>query len=265
MSAEPLAGPVSSSRWGQLLLLRDLYGPVYGSEDLCVLLYSLVRRERPKTVVELGAGLGVCTIWIANALAELGEGHVWSIDDGSHYIETELVRTSVHCIAEDLGIMLDNGRSTTYFDFLHGLVGALQLQEQITIVQERLDFSTSLVNPDWSFVQRPIDWLFSDIAYGPDAVLTILRSFLPYMACHSSIFIDSAPTFSPSRELLDRLVEQLARGERPPELQVGSSEEISFLGKTLSQRRFQLVHLTEVQDRRQNSTAWIRIESKLDS
>lgn len=40
----------------KLSSLRESMGWVYGSEDLCVLLYSLVKRTRPRIVVELGTG-----------------------------------------------------------------------------------------------------------------------------------------------------------------------------------------------------------------
>ncbi|CAE6698840.1 hypothetical protein CFBP6600_03740 [Xanthomonas arboricola pv. corylina] len=58
----------------QLLRIREEIGWLYGSEDLCVLLYSLVKREKPAVVVELGTGLGVSTAWMAAAMKETGKG-----------------------------------------------------------------------------------------------------------------------------------------------------------------------------------------------
>ncbi|MBW8773975.1 MAG: class I SAM-dependent methyltransferase [Stenotrophomonas sp.] len=65
--------------------IRERMGWLYGSEDLCVLLYSLVKRARPQRVVELGTGFGVSTAWIAAALKENETGVLHSYDNGSHY------------------------------------------------------------------------------------------------------------------------------------------------------------------------------------
>ncbi len=62
--AEPLR-PGDVSALVPLLDLRNRIGGIYGSEDICMLLYSLIRRERPKNVVEIGAGLGVSAFWMA--------------------------------------------------------------------------------------------------------------------------------------------------------------------------------------------------------
>ncbi|MNT61209.1 hypothetical protein D3C72_1988360 [compost metagenome] len=48
----------------KLSSLRESMGWAYGSEDLCVLLYSLVKRTRPRIVVELGTGFGVTAAWL---------------------------------------------------------------------------------------------------------------------------------------------------------------------------------------------------------
>ncbi|UUZ54623.1 class I SAM-dependent methyltransferase [Massilia sp. H-1] len=68
-----------------LQAMRDQLGPMYGSEDLCVLLYSLVKREKPRVVVELGTGMGVSTAWIAAAMAENGGGTIYTVDNGGHF------------------------------------------------------------------------------------------------------------------------------------------------------------------------------------
>jgi len=69
----------------KLSSLRESMGWVYGSEDLCVLLYSLVKRMRPRIVVELGTGFGVTAAWMAGALRENGSGVIHTYDNGSHF------------------------------------------------------------------------------------------------------------------------------------------------------------------------------------
>jgi hypothetical protein len=89
--------------WEGLLKLREDLGPIYGSEDLCVLLYSLARRDKPRSIVEIGTGLGVCTCWIANALRENGFGRILSTDDGRDFDSIRSVRAA----ARDLMAHLD--------------------------------------------------------------------------------------------------------------------------------------------------------------
>ena len=62
--AEPLR-PGDVSALVPLLDLRNRIGGIYGSEDISMLLYCLIRHERPKNVVEIGAGLGVSAFWMA--------------------------------------------------------------------------------------------------------------------------------------------------------------------------------------------------------
>ena len=49
-------------------------GEYYGTEHFGYLLYSLIRMEQPKTVVELGSGLGSTSCMMAQALKENGKG-----------------------------------------------------------------------------------------------------------------------------------------------------------------------------------------------
>ena len=79
----------------QLLELRNRIGFIYGSEDISMLFYSLIRREQPLNVVELGTGLGVSALWMAQAVKEVGKGHVWTIDDGSQWQDRNVFRQSV--------------------------------------------------------------------------------------------------------------------------------------------------------------------------
>src|SRR5690606_22554430 len=71
-------------KWMNLKKFNDIFGPIYGSEKLSIFMYSLVLRERPKVVVEVGSGLGVVATWAALALKENNNGgHIWSLDNMS--------------------------------------------------------------------------------------------------------------------------------------------------------------------------------------
>lgn len=100
----------SETPW--LRTLERLYGlpiafPASMSPEAGLLLFSLVRNIRPRTVIEVGSFLGVSTIWIAAALDEIGDepnesgdaqgrmGALVSIDDFSPVQETEWRKASL--------------------------------------------------------------------------------------------------------------------------------------------------------------------------
>jgi len=77
-----LAG--SEARW--LRTLERLYTlpvafPAAMSPETGLLLFSLVRNIRPRTVIEVGSFVGVSTVWIAAALEEIGDAHATSGDE----------------------------------------------------------------------------------------------------------------------------------------------------------------------------------------
>jgi predicted O-methyltransferase YrrM len=65
--------------------LRELYGeefacPASLSPSQGELLRSLVFNLQPRVCLEIGCFVGASTLWIASALAELGQGHLHSVD-----------------------------------------------------------------------------------------------------------------------------------------------------------------------------------------
>src|SRR5262245_59759481 len=44
------------------------------------LLYSLVRASRPDTIVEFGTSFGISTIYLAAAVADNGQGHIYTTE-----------------------------------------------------------------------------------------------------------------------------------------------------------------------------------------
>ena len=78
----------------RLLQFTQVFGPTYGTEDSTVFLYSIVKMQRPKTILEIGTGLGVCAFQMAMAVRENDYGHVYTLDNGDHWERTrELVET----------------------------------------------------------------------------------------------------------------------------------------------------------------------------
>lgn len=247
---------VSEESLQNLWDVRRALGPAFGSEDLCMLLYALVRRERPNLILELGTGLGVCTLWIARALQENRLGHIYTVDDW---------RSSEGSLRylEDIRQHFPGWLTHTTDDlgqFVRALAQKCEVESRITFETGSFD----LVNGSLPTIVNGIgklDVIFSDFNHRPETIFALFRTMLPLMSEYCSIFIDSAPTFERSFLILGQLVEDLNRNKLPlPFCENMSESEQDVLSKIIARRRFQLISLVERRDRPQNSTAWVRIE-----
>jgi len=223
----------------------------YGSENLCYLLYSLVKMEQPDVVVELGIGAGVTTCMIAQALKENGKGMIWGIDNGEDWTEG------------------------SYDEFLNKLLNQLELNEVVNFKNITLT-ETEFFDP-----KKPIDILFADVGNtGPLECINLLRYYLPKMNKYSSIFIDRSSTIHHAYLLLEQIIKYFQEKKIPACLTSAlveedenipkcfttslTKEDTDKLYKLVLNSKFTLMHLTETQKakkiKHQNSTAWIKIE-----
>jgi len=249
-------GRAAMDERAKLLLLGDVAGAVFGTEDFSLFLYSLVRMQAPVAIVELGTGLGASAFWMALAAKQNGVGHVWTVDDLNQFERYDglLGKTIAHLRGIGFG-PLEATTPGQYFDEVSNLLG---LRSQISFVKEKIELEERLHFDRYPFANERIDLLFSDFKHGPDDVLSILGHFLPRMSAASSIFIDSAPTAWPSYLLLEQVVSHLNGGHIPAALQDRTAID---LGPVMRNRRIVLVHVTEKDRKRaQNSTAWLKIE-----
>ena len=247
----------------RLLEFTNRLGFVYGSEDISLLLYSLIRRERPENILELGTGLGVSTFWMAQALRENGTGRIATFDDGSHWEKAGEVEEAARLLAgvEPFDALAPD--ELDYPNFITNITALLDLDAQIAFHKEYIDLTddNALQGERYAFLKTPIDMVFADFSRGPDDILDILFLLLPHMAECASLFIDSASTSLSGYLFLEKLVDQLNHSKVPRRfLMSGSKEQQQKLVGLVAQRRFTLVHLVEKKAREQNSTAWIKIE-----
>jgi len=244
----------------KLLKLRELLGLSYGSEDICVLFYSLIRREKPSLVVELGAGLGVTSVWMARALMENGFGHLYTVEDFRH--SDRLMEILREHQSELTGI-LDVSVISNQKEYLHQLISNFGLVDYASICSTTIALGNQDLLPNVDFVsaKEGIDFLFSDFSKSPQIVAELLAYFLPLMSDTASIFIDSASTHFPSFLALETLISQLQAGKTPSAfVELLSESKLENMERIIRRRHFRLVHLYERKTRNQNSTAWIRIE-----
>lgn len=241
-----------------LLRIREEMGWLYGSEDLCVLLYSLVKRERPSIVVELGTGLGVSTAWMAAAMEENGHGRLHTYDNGSHFV-SEPSRKFLRDLSEPLASFSRQSEGLNGFDaFIHSLLEWVGVGDRVVV--RRQDISMKAVASDLA-LKEGIDMVFSDFNHSPENIQSLLGALIPQMRETSSIFIDSASTHRLSYLALERIVDHLNQGRAPAGLSKElSQDEAERLQCRVRSSSFRLMHLIEATSRAQNSTAWLRIE-----
>jgi predicted O-methyltransferase YrrM len=241
-----------------LLAIREKMGWVYGSDDLCVFLYSMVKRQRPKLVIELGTGLGVSTVWMAAAMRENSIGQLHTFDNGSHFI-----RPSMSSLFDErdgllgpLAIFSEENRDISRF--IEMILLTADVQEYVTFHAGDINLSELVSQPTYA---EGIDMLFSDFDHGPDMIMELLARFLPLLRPAGSIFIDSASTHRMSYLVLERAIDALNSRKIPSGIAHYLSEaKMDSLDRRLRSSRLILTHLIERQDRPQNSTSWIQLE-----
>jgi hypothetical protein len=252
------------SHFPYLIALRDQLGRCFGSQETCVWMYNMVKREKPSVVVELGTGLGVTAAWIGAALKENGHGRLYTFDNESAFPEIRKIYLDSG-LAEELAPL---GQSDSLGALVGTMCDALGTSDYVSYAKTEFN----LPDTSWlrevigaqgaSGVMPRIDIMFSDFNHRADTTAKVVGTFLPLMAETASILIDSASTHMPSYYLLEQLVQMFNAGRVPKELRdlhVAPEDKVR-LEQIIRQSRFQLVHLVERVVSRQNSTAWLRIE-----
>ena len=242
----PSAGESQSAAevFARLKAFSERLGPVYGTEDWPVFLYALVKMQAPLNVVELGTGLGVTALWVAQALKEIGAGKIWTIDNGQDWPEI---------LGHSADLFTPEQRALDFAGYMADLIARFGLEKHLEFIGRAM--------PPYPAMGQKLDLLFSDFRHGPNDILAILGHFLPQMAASSSVFIDSASTSFPSYALLELLVPQLNGGKVPLMLlDATPAEQQEALREQVRGSRYTLMHMVERKARVQNSTAWLKIE-----
>lgn len=228
-------------QFSKLKTITDKLGSVYGTEDFCIYLYSLVKMTKAQTVLELGTGLGLSMLWIAQALQENKSGMLHTIDDGSEWDKIRVSNT--------IPLLYEH---ETYKSFIHSLIQDFSFDQEINFYNDHIKAPLD--------VKQPIDILFADFNHGPYSVLKILADYLPLMSDHSYMFIDSASTYYSSYHTLEALVSILNSGRLPQTFQeLIDPHQIKVTENKVRASKFELSHIIETKNRNQNSTAQIKI------
>lgn len=213
----------------------DSIGSIYGTEDFSIFLYSLIKMRKPKTVVELGTGLGSIALWAGLALEENESGRFYTVDNGAEWNHLKQAKPQ-------MGPMFRE----QYLEYINNLIDKFELTQYIKFIHRDIS-NTEL--PDG------IDILFSDFSHGPVDILSLLSEILPKMSATSIVMFDSASTYYSSYHTLEAIVDMFNSGKVP-----ASMQNRKHIQELVNSSRFRLQHVVESKDRAQNSTACLYIE-----
>jgi len=225
-------------RFLKLKQFTDRVGPIYGTEDFGIYLYSIVKMMKPKVVLEFGTGLGTTMLWISQALCENNHGIIHTFDNGSEWEHLKNARDQMgEYFKED------------YMYYIESLLDSFS-------VRNKVQFHPITINK--IDIKSPIDILFSDFTHGPMDVVKLLAEYLPSMNHYSKIYIDSASTYYSSYHTLEKVVDMMNQNVIPLTLLENSKDE--KIHQMIHTHEFKLEHIVENKDRSQNSTACITIQ-----
>lgn len=250
MLDKTVAGAINQAdQWLALNMFRWEVGPVFGSEDLCVLLYSLIRRERPQRVLELGTGLGVTAAWIAQALKENKKGILKTVDNGAYFADPR-TQFFLSSLSSPLKSFLSWHDDQNYSDYLKSIFAKLHAEHHVDALNTDISFQ---------IFEEGFDIVFSDFQHSPNMCIELIASALPRLSKNGSLFIDSASTHLASFLTLEHIVDCINRQTIPERLRSSMTEDAyHILHERLKNSKLLLTHLVECQERNQNSTAWLR-------
>ena len=219
-------------------------GPIFGSEKISFLLYSLVRMRRPDYLVELGCGTGSTAFCMAEALRENGNGRLLTVDNEQAWPEIAARLPLV-----DLGL----GESVSMSQFIGAFSDRFSLSDRLTYHKSDL--------PPFPTPKEPLDLLFVDYNHRPENITRVLASYLPVMARSSVIIFDSAATYFPTYQLLENL-DTAFGGGRVPEmlLRDQSAERRQAVVDLVRRSRIKILHFVEKDKTEQNSASAMFIE-----
>ncbi|MEZ5669015.1 MAG: class I SAM-dependent methyltransferase [Alphaproteobacteria bacterium] len=219
-------------------------GPIFGSEKIAFLLYSLVRIRRPEHVIELGCGTGATAFCMAQALCENGHGRLLTVDN-----EQAWPAIAAKLPFDRLGMPA----TTTMAAFVAEHARRFGVAERLTYHKSEL--------PPFPTPRGTLDFLFVDYNHRPENVIRILATYLPVMAPGGAILFDSAATYFPTFQLLENLESAFAAGRVPAMLlRDQDAGRTAAIERLVRGARFRFQHFVEKDKAEQNSTSAIFIE-----
>ena len=222
----------------------------YGTEHLSLLLYSLIKMQRPNNIIELGAGYGTSSTLIGQALKENQKGKVWCIDN---QIDWPIIKSKLEVIGE---------KYDSYDDYFSNLINNFKLNDYIEYKNFDVDFKSL---SKFFTIDKSIDILFADSNSDAESIAKTLSFYLPKMSNYSDIFIHRASTRHHSLMTIESIVNHLQKGNIPQILlELKTNDEINKFFDFVRRSKFTLINIAESPEKKvnqqQNGVAWLKIE-----
>ena len=222
----------------------------YGTEHLSLLLYSLIKMQRPNNIIELGAGYGTSSTLIGQALKENQKGKVWCIDN---QIDWPIIKSKLEVIGE---------KYDSYDDYFSYLINKFELNDYMEYKNYNIDFRS---HSDFFTIDESVDILFADSNSDAECVAKTLSFYLPKMSDYSDIFIHRASTRHHSLMTIESIVNHLQKGNIPQILlELKTNDEINKFFDFVRRSKFTLINIAESPEKKvnqqQNGVAWLKIE-----
>ena len=122
----------------KLLQFTSILGAAFGTAAFAKLLHSLVLMERPRTVVELGSGLGTSALWMALATEMNGYGHVYAVDDLDLLRRHNALATVIDALEQSGFGRIEATTPEVYFRQVTSAVG---LQSRLTMLERHIELT----------------------------------------------------------------------------------------------------------------------------
>src|SRR5699024_8518443 len=194
-------------------------------------------------------------------LKENKTGSLHSFDSGkdSQKILSQMRTIKKELLEKNDELALDKFPTKYYFNYLRETRTLLNLDSYIEFHCKKIHSMIDIIKEIPS--DSKIDLVFSDFRHGPSDILDILSTFLPYMNENSHILIDSVPSNDISRLTIEQLIKDLNDSKIPSAMLSFDDKEHRWRNiQLVTQRKFKLNHIVEIDSSHQNSTAWISIE-----
>jgi hypothetical protein len=193
----------------------------FNTENFCFYMYGLIKMIKPKTVLELGTGLGTTTFLAAQACKENNYGKVISIDDGSQ---------CSHIIND-------------YRKYINSKIKKFNLNKHCEFIYKKLN----LISLEEIKDVKDISILFNDINSEPQYFFSILTWLIPKLNNKTYFIIDKTATFLPTRNIIDVCLKDLNVG-KVPKVMYDMTDDKTYLENKIRKLNFSIHYVERKND-----------------
>ena len=207
----------------------------YNTSGFSFYLYGLIKMLKPKSIVELGTGVGTTCFLAAQACKENNIGKVITVDNGQDSVYSNFT------LSDD-------------FKKLHN---EFELEEFLEL--RNIDLNLKTLDGLEDILQ--VDILFNDMDCGPHYFLTLLTWMLPRVKNEGYFIIDQGATYWPNFCAIELALPLLNEG-KIPDIMIDMIDNKIHFKRLLEDFKFSVQHIlkAETDNNLQDSFSVIKIE-----